>query len=89
MQTGSKEFDLLCACAAVEITPERAARIARATSAELDWNVTSARIIEDEIPPLQRPIRQHSNQSAVGNIRGDQRLGHLHDAEAIESRPQG
>jgi hypothetical protein len=57
--------------------------------AELDRNVTSARIIEDEIPPLQRPIRQHWNQSAVGNIRGDQRLGHLHDAEAIESRPQG
>jgi hypothetical protein len=38
MPTGSKEFDLLCACAAVEIAPERAARIASAKQTELDWN---------------------------------------------------
>lgn len=38
MPIGSKEFDLLCACAGVELTPERATRIGSATGADLDWN---------------------------------------------------
>jgi hypothetical protein len=36
--TSSKEFDLLCACAGVELTPERAARIANWKESEPDWN---------------------------------------------------
>lgn len=38
MPIGSKEFDLLCACAGVEISPQRAARIASANAAEFDWD---------------------------------------------------
>ncbi len=34
----SKEFDLLCACAGVELAPERAARIANWKEAEPEWN---------------------------------------------------
>jgi hypothetical protein len=37
MPIGSKEFDLLCACARVEITPQVAARIADAVAAAPDW----------------------------------------------------
>ncbi len=37
MPIGSKEFDLLCACAGVEISPQRATRIAAITTA-VDWN---------------------------------------------------
>jgi hypothetical protein len=38
MPIGSKEFDLLCACARVEIAPQVAARIANADAGSLDWN---------------------------------------------------
>lgn len=38
MSTGPKEFDLLCACASVEISPQRAARLAALTTAGMDWN---------------------------------------------------
>jgi len=34
----SKEFDLLCACAGVELAPERASRIANWKEAEPEWN---------------------------------------------------
>src|SRR5215469_16056616 len=63
MQTGSKEFDLLCACAAVEITPERAARIARATSAELDWN-EFLRLAEQHgaVSLVARSLSQHGTR---------------------------
>jgi hypothetical protein len=35
--TSSKEFDLLCACAGVELAPERAARIANWKESEPEW----------------------------------------------------
>ena len=37
-ETSSREFDLLCACSGADVAPQRAARIADATAAELDWN---------------------------------------------------
>jgi hypothetical protein len=36
--TFSKEFDLLCACAGVELAPERAARISNWKDSEPEWN---------------------------------------------------
>ncbi|MFI5114669.1 MAG: nucleotidyltransferase family protein [Terriglobales bacterium] len=36
--TFSKEFDLLCACAGVELAPERAARIANWKESQPEWN---------------------------------------------------
>jgi len=36
--TSSKEFDLLCACAGVELAPQRAARIANWKKSEPEWN---------------------------------------------------
>ena len=58
MPIGSKEFDLLCACAAVEISPQRAARIAAAITAP-DWNEL-LRLAEHHgvLPLLARTLKQ-------------------------------
>jgi len=60
MQTGSKEFDLLCACAAVELAPGRAARIASASSAAIDWiKFLQMAELDNVLPLAARNLRQH------------------------------
>ncbi len=79
MPLGSKEFDLLCACAGVEISPQRAAIIA--TTTDLDWNgllrlaehhgvlPLVARTLEQQrvVPPSS--IRESLKQANEENLR--------------------
>src|SRR5262245_20360474 len=55
---------------------------------ELERHVPPARIEQDEVGPLRAPVRQDGDQPAVGVEGGDQDLGQLHDADAIEARAQ-
>ncbi len=65
MPIGSKEFDLLCACARVELTPERAAQIDGATAAELDWNGFLRLAAQHGVLPLvARALRQQGVELA-------------------------
>ena len=48
----SKEFELLCACAGVELSPERLARIAGWKAGELDWSELLRRAEHHGVLPL-------------------------------------
>ena len=48
----SKEFDLLCACSGVELSPERIDRVANCGESELDWDELLRRAEHHGVAPL-------------------------------------
>jgi hypothetical protein len=71
----SQEFDLLCACSGVELSPERIGRLAKCGEFELDWDELLRRAEHHGVAPLlARNLRAHG-RGVPANVEQSLRSG--------------
>ena len=71
----SREFDLLCACSGVELSPERIRRIANCTAAEIAWDELLGRAEHHGVAPLLARNLQAHGRGVPANVEQSLRSG--------------